>query len=241
MTTFETNALEINDLNKNYPGFSLNHLNLTLPSGCILGLIGENGAGKTTTIKLILDIIKKDSGSIRILGRDCTSATTILKEEIGVVLDEVGFQECLTPLQIGHIMKDIFHNWDPSLYDQYLQKFNLPNKKEFGKFSKGMKMKLGIAVALSHHPKLLILDEATAFADPDNEAKVQAAFERLSQGKTVIMIAHRLKTVRNANQIFVLAGGHIVQSGTHEELIKQPGIYADFIGVRKKAIGWKLK
>lgn len=85
MTTFETNALEINDLNKNYPGFSLNHLNLTLPSGCILGLIGENGAGKTTTIKLILDIIKKDSGSIRILGRDCTSATTILKEEIGVV------------------------------------------------------------------------------------------------------------------------------------------------------------
>ena len=136
MTTFETNALEINDLNKNYPGFSLNHLNLTLPSGCILGLIGENGAGKTTTIKLILDIIKKDSGSIRILGRDCTSATTILKEEIGVVLDEVGFQECLTPLQIGHIMKDIFHNWDPSLYDQYLQKFNLPNKKEFGKFSK---------------------------------------------------------------------------------------------------------
>ena len=80
MTTFETNALEINDLNKNYPGFSLNHLNLTLPSGCILGLIGENGAGKTTTIKLILDIIKKDSGSIRILGRDCTSATTILKD-----------------------------------------------------------------------------------------------------------------------------------------------------------------
>lgn len=110
MATFETNALEINDLNKNYPGFSLNHLNLTLPSGCILGLIGENGAGKTTTIKLILDIIKKDSGSIRILGRDCTSATTILKEEIGVVLDEVGFQECLTPLQIGRIMKDIFHN-----------------------------------------------------------------------------------------------------------------------------------
>ena len=166
MTTFETNALEINDLNKNYPGFSLNHLNLTLPSGCILGLIGENGAGKTTTIKLILDIIKKDSGSIRILGRDCTSATTILKEEIGVVLDEVGFQECLTPLQIGRIMKDIFHNWDPSLYDQYLQKFNLPNKKEFGKFSKGMKMKLGIAVALSHHPKLLILDEATSGLDP---------------------------------------------------------------------------
>ena len=121
MTTFETNALEINDLNKNYPGFSLNHLNLTLPSGCILGLIGENGAGKTTTIKLILDIIKKDSGSIRILGRDCTSATTILKEEIGVVLDEVGFQECLTPLQIGRIIK-IFSTTGILLYTTNISK-----------------------------------------------------------------------------------------------------------------------
>ena len=239
MTTFETNALEINDLNKNYPGFSLNHLNLTLPSGCILGLIGENGAGKTTTIKLILDIIKKDSGSIRILGRDCTSATTILKEEIGVVLDEVGFQECLTPLQIGRIMKDIFHNWDPSLYDQYLQKFNLPNKKEFGKFSKGMKMKLGIAVALSHHPKLLILDEATAFADPDNEQKVQKAFENLSKDKTVIMIAHRLSTVTNADRIYVLKDGAIAEEGSHGELLKSHGIYAHMWEEYNKSVNWK--
>ena len=194
MTTFETNALEINDLNKNYPGFSLNHLNLTLPSGCILGLIGENGAGKTTTIKLILDIIKKDSGSIRILGRDCTSATTILKEEIGVVLDEVGFQECLTPLQIGRIMKDIFHNWDPSLYDQYLQKFNLPNKKEFGKFSKGMKMKLGIAVALSHHPKLLILDEATSGLDPVMRDEILDIFNDFTRDEShAILISSRRK------------------------------------------------
>ena len=240
MTTFETNALEINDLNKNYPGFSLNHLNLTLPSGCILGLIGENGAGKTTTIKLILDIIKKDSGSIRILGRDCTSATTILKEEIGVVLDEVGFQECLTPLQIGRIMKDIFHNWDPSLYDQYLQKFNLPNKKEFGKFSKGMKMKLGIAVALSHHPKLLILDEATAFADPDNEQKVQKAFENLSKDKTVIMIAHRLSTVTNADRIYVLKDGAIAEEGSHGELLKSHGIYAHMWEEYNKSVNWKV-
>ena len=240
MTTFETNALEINDLNKNYPGFSLNHLNLTLPSGCILGLIGENGAGKTTTIKLILDIIKKDSGSIRILGRDCTSATTILKEEIGVVLDEVGFQECLTPLQIGRIMKDIFRNWDPSLYDQYLQKFNLPNKKEFGKFSKGMKMKLGIAVALSHHPKLLILDEATAFADPDNEQKVQKAFENLSKDKTVIIIAHRLSTVTNEDRIYVLKDGAIAEEGSHGELLKSHGIYAHMWEEYNKTVNWKV-
>ena len=227
MTTFETNALEINDLNKNYPGFSLNHLNLTLPSGCILGLIGENGAGKTTTIKLILDIIKKDSGSIRILGRDCTSATTILKEEIGVVLDEVGFQECLTPLQIGRIMKDIFRNWDPSLYDQYLQKFNLPNKKEFGKFSKGMKMKLGIAVALSHHPKLLILDEATSSVDTRTEERIQMAMDNLMQGRTSFVIAHRLSTIKDADVILVMNHGDIVEQGNHEELLAKGGFYAD--------------
>ena len=227
MTTFETNALEINDLNKIYPGFSLNHLNLTLPSGCILGLIGENGAGKTTTIKLILDIIKKDSGSIRILGRDCTSATTILKEEIGVVLDEVGFQECLTPLQIGRIMKDIFHNWDPSLYDQYLQKFNLPNKKEFGKFSKGMKMKLGIAVALSHHPKLLILDEATSSVDTRTEERIQMAMDNLMQGRTSFVIAHRLSTIKDADVILVMNHGDIVEQGNHEELLAKGGFYAD--------------
>lgn len=110
MTTFETNALELKDLCKSYPGFSLDHLNLPLPSGCILGLIGENGAGKTTAIKLILDIIKKDSGTIRILGNDCSTETSIPKEEIGVVMDEVGFPECLTPTQIGLIMKDSFHN-----------------------------------------------------------------------------------------------------------------------------------
>ena len=227
MATFETNALEINDLNKNYPGFSLNHLNLTLPSGCILGLIGENGAGKTTTIKLILDIIKKDSGSIRILGRDCTSATTFLKEEIGVVLDEVGFQECLTPLQIGRIMKDIFHNWDPSLYDQYLQKFNLPNKKEFGKFSKGMKMKLGIAVALSHHPKLLILDEATSSVDTRTEARIQKAMNNLMKGRTSFVIAHRLSTIKDADLILVMKDGDIIEQGTHKELLEQQGFYAD--------------
>ena len=227
MTTFETNALEINDLNKNYPGFSLNHLNLTLPSGCILGLIGENGAGKTTTIKLILDIIKKDSGSIRILGRDCTSATTILKEEIGVVLDEVGFQECLTPLQIGRIMKDIFHNWDPSLYDQYLQKFNLPNKKEFGKFSKGMKMKLAIAVALSHHAKLLILDEPTSGLDPfmrDEILDILYEFTR-AEDQSVLISSHIVSDLeRLCDYIAYIDQGSLKLYEEKDRLIEQYGI-----------------
>ena len=227
MATFETNALEINDLNKNYPGFSLNHLNLTLPSGCILGLIGENGAGKTTTIKLILDIIKKDSGSIRILGRDCTSATTFLKEEIGVVLDEVGFQECLTPLQIGRIMKDIFHNWDSSLYDQYLQKFNLPNKKEFGKFSKGMKMKLGIAVALSHHPKLLILDEATSGLDPVMRDEILDIFNDFTRDEShaILISSHIVSDLEKiCDYVAFLHKGNLVLFEEKDRLLEKYGI-----------------
>ena len=183
--------LSINGMSKSFGRNKvLKHINLNVKPGTIMGLMGENGAGKTTTIKLILDIIKKDSGSIRILGRDCTSETTILKDEVGVVLDEVGFQECLTPFQIGHIMKDIFHSWDSSLYDQYLQKFNLPNKKEFGKFSKGMKMKLGIAVALSHHPKLLILDEATSGLDPVMRDEILDIFNCNQQGH---QLCHRCR------------------------------------------------
>ena len=171
------------------------------------------------------------------MGRDCTSATTILKEEIGVVLDEVGFQECLTPLQIGHIMKDIFHNWDPSLYDQYLQKFNLPNKKEFGKFSKGMKMKLGIAVALSHHPKLLILDEATSSVDTRTEERIQMAMDNLMQGRTSFVIAHRLSTIKDADVILVMNHGDIVEQGNHEELLAKNGFYAEIYNSQFAAVG----
>ena len=136
-------------------------------------------------------------------------------------------QECLTPLQIGRIMKDIFHNWDPSLYDQYLQKFNLPNKKEFGKFSKGMKMKLGIAVALSHHPKLLILDEATSSVDTRTEERIQMAMDNLMQGRTSFVIAHRLSTIKDADVILVMNHGDIVEQGNHEELLAKGGFYAD--------------
>ena len=160
------NALEIRGLTKDYGAFCLRNLNLTLPSGCILGLIGENGAGKSTTIKLILDMIRKDEGTVTILGQDNQKNLPLLKQDIGVVLDEVGIPECLTPLQVGKIMADTFTRWEDGLYRQYLGRFSLPEKKPFKELSKGMKMKLGLAVALSHHPRLLILDEATAGLDP---------------------------------------------------------------------------
>ena len=160
------NALEIKDLTKSYKDFTLDHLNLTLPSGCILGLIGENGAGKSTTIKLILNIIRKDSGNITLLGHDSEKILLRAKEDIGVVLDEVGFPECLTAKQANSIMKHTFSRWDSALYSQLLTRLAVPENKPFSDFSRGMKMKLGIAVALSHHPKLLILDEATSGLDP---------------------------------------------------------------------------
>ena len=160
------NAIEIKNLTKEYPGFRLGPLDLVLPSGCILGLVGENGAGKSTTIKLILDMIRGNSGSVSILGRDNGQDLHLTKEEIGVVLDEVGIPECLTVEQVAKVMRHTFRNWDQAEFDRLVKKLSLPEKKQFKDFSRGMKMKLGIAIALSHHSKLLILDEANSGLDP---------------------------------------------------------------------------
>ena len=160
------NALEIKNVSKRYGDFALDGLDLTLPRGCIMGLIGENGAGKTTTIKLVLDMIRRDSGSISVLGRDNRESFSLTKEEIGVVFDEAGFSNCLTPREVGRIMRGIYRAWDGEAYADYLKRLDLPENKPFRKFSQGMKMKLSIAVALSHHARLLILDEPTSGLDP---------------------------------------------------------------------------
>lgn len=157
------NALEIKNLNKSFGDFKLDNLSLTLPSGCIMGLIGENGAGKSTTIKLILDILHKDSGYVTVLGRDNEKLT---KEDVGVVMDEAGIPECLTPEQVGKVMANIFKNWDSAEYARLIKEFALPEKKAYKEFSRGMKMKLSIAVAMSHNAKLLLLDEPTSGLDP---------------------------------------------------------------------------
>lgn len=161
------NAIEINGLCKNYKLFSLNNINLTIPSGSIMGLVGENGAGKSTTIKLIMNAVKKDSGNIKVLGVDNESPEfNSIKEDIGVVLDEAYFPEVISPVNVNAIMKNTYKNWDSECYFKFLEKFKLPMKEQFKTFSRGMKMKLAIAVALSHSPKLLILDEATSGLDP---------------------------------------------------------------------------
>ncbi len=160
------NALEIKDLTKKYDSFTLDHLNLTLPSGCIMGLVGENGAGKSTTMKLLLNMIKKDEGSITILGRDHLENERLTKEELGVVLDDSGIPDCVNSKQVGRIMKYTFRNWNQTEYENLLKKFKIPDKKAFKEYSRGMKMKLKLAIALSHESKLLLLDEATSGLDP---------------------------------------------------------------------------
>ncbi len=178
------NALEIKNLTKSYPGFLLDNLNLTLPSGCIMGLVGENGAGKSTTIKLILDMVHKDSGTITILGKDNQDHIELIKEDIGVVMDEAGIPECLTVSQVGKVMKHTFCNWDENEYTRLVKKLALPDKKQFKDFSRGMKMKLGIAIAMSHNSKLLILDEATSGLDPVVRDEVVEMFSEFTRDET---------------------------------------------------------
>lgn len=158
--------LQVENLTKQYSGFKLDHVSFSIPKGTIMGLIGENGAGKSTTINAILDIIHKDEGVVKFWEKELSSDPKSIKENIGVVFDGINFYETLTPAKIGKISAAAYRQWDEAVYGDYLKKLQLPLQKEIKTFSKGMKMKLGIAVALSHKPKLLILDEATSGLDP---------------------------------------------------------------------------
>ena len=221
------NALEIRNLTKIYPGFTLDNLNLTLPSGCIMGLIGENGAGKSTTIKLILDIIHKDSGSIKILGKDNTDSIELTKEDIGVVMDEVGIPECLTVKQVGNVMRHTFRNWDDAEYARLVQKLALPDKKQFKEFSRGMKMKLGIAIALSHSAKLLILDEATSGLDPvvrDEVVEMFSDFTR-DENHSILISSHIVSDLEKlCDYVAFLHNGKLLLCEEKDQLLAEYGL-----------------
>lgn len=158
------NALELHGLEKHYPDFALGPIDLELPGGTVCGLIGENGAGKSTTIKLILDMIDGDAGTVKLFGQE--GITPLAKADIGVVMGGEGIPTCLTAPQVGKVMAGIYPNWDAAAYADWCRRFDLPENKKYGDYSTGMKMKQCLAVALSHHPKLLLLDEATSGLDP---------------------------------------------------------------------------
>ncbi len=221
------NALEIRNLTKSYPDFTLDSINLTLPSGCIMGLIGENGAGKSTTIKLILDMIHKDSGSITILGKDNGDNIKLTKEDIGVVMDEVGIPECLTVKQVGNVMKHTFQNWDNAEYARLVQKLELPDKKQFKEFSRGMKTKLGIAIAMSHNSKLLILDEATSGLDPvvrDEVVEMFSDFTR-DESHSILISSHIVSDLEKlCDYIAFLHKGKLLLCEEKDQLLAEYGL-----------------
>ena len=202
------NALELKGLEKRYSDFCLGPLDLTLPGGTICGLIGENGAGKSTTIRLILDILQRDGGSIRVLGQENSAAPQRLKTEEGG-----GLPGTMNPVQIGRMMADIYPNWDAAAYKDYCQRFGLPEKKAFGAFSKGMRMKQCIAVALSHHPKLLLLDEATSGLDPvarDELLDILLDFAR-DEDHSILISSHIVSDLEKlCDTIAFLHKGHLM-------------------------------
>ena len=159
-------AFEIINLNKSYKGFSLKNVNLTLPKGYIMGFVGANGAGKSTTIGCLLNMVKADSGSIKILGKETAKLTAADKEKLGVVMDGCPFAEVFNVMDIKKVISNIYKTFDDEQFEKLIKKFNLPKDKQIKEFSTGMRAKLNIAVALSHKAELLVLDEATSGLDP---------------------------------------------------------------------------
>ncbi|MDO4831223.1 MAG: ABC transporter ATP-binding protein [Clostridia bacterium] len=218
--------LQVENLSKQYTGFKLDNVSFSIPKGAIVGLIGENGAGKSTTINAILDLIRKDSGTVTFWGKELSSSKQI-KEDIGVVFDGINFYETLTPAKVGKISAAAYNQWDESLYQDFLKRFQLPTDKEIKTFSKGMKMKLCIAVALSHKPKLLILDEATSGLDPVMRDDILDVFLEFVQNEehSILMSSHITTDLEKvADYIVFIHQGKVLFFKTKDELRYRYGI-----------------
>ena len=188
------NALDVQNLTKSFGTFSLRDVSFTLPMGSALGLVGENGAGKSTTISLLLNLLPRDSGEVKVLGCDCTDSDfTQLKEDIGVVFDEACFPESITAERVDGIERYLYKNWDSEAYFARLRQFELPRNRAFKQFSRGMKMKLSLAVALSHNAKLLLLDEATGGLDPiARDELLDELKEFIADGRHAILLSSHI-------------------------------------------------
>lgn len=221
------NALEIRGLTKRRGDFALQGLELTLPAGCIMGLIGENGAGKSTTIRLVLNGLQRNGGTIAVYGKDNRAMTALDREDIGVVLDEVGLPEYLTAAQIGCMMAGIFTRWQPEVYRDYLRRLALPEDKPFKDFSRGMRMRLGLAAALSHQPKLLLLDEATSGLDPvvrDDILTILSDFTR-DEEHAVLISSHIVSDLEKiCDYIAFLHRGRLLLCEEKDRLTEEYGI-----------------
>ena len=222
------NVIEINGLKKKYDNeFQLGEINISIPSGYIIGLIGENGAGKTTFIKSILNIINPDMGEIKIFNKNSKKYESLIKEDIGVVLDDIFFPELLTANDINLIMRENYKNWDKELFYKYLNDFDLPSTKKIKSLSKGMRKKLEIATSLAHHPKLLILDEPTSGLDPvvrDDILEVFLNFIK-DENHTILLSTHITSDLEHiADKIIFIDKGQILLYEDKDELLDNYGI-----------------
>ncbi len=249
------NILIIDNLSKEYEGFTLDEVSFQLPKGCIMGLVGENGAGKTTIIKLIFNLIKKNGGDVQIFGMDNIGNDPKIKNRIGVVLDESNFHDNLRPKDISIIMNNIYDNWDKEKFAEYLDRFKLPKDKKVKDYSKGMKMKLSISVALSHDPQLLILDEPTGGLDPVVRSEILDIFLDFIQDeeKSILFSTHITSDLdKIADYITFIHNGSIIFSESREELVDNYGIIkcgindfekidkGDIVGYRKNRFGYEI-
>lgn len=226
MSNFE-NAIEISGLTKKYDGFTLDNVSFNVPKGCVMGFIGQNGAGKTTTIRALLNIIKADSGSIKLLGMDHIKDEYEVKEHIAAVFDEMPFNESFNANQISIMFRGLYGAWDEEKYFAYLDRFCLPRKKPIKKFSKGMKMKLQIATALSHGAKLLIMDEATTGLDPVVRNEILDIFREYIQDEenSILMSSHITSDLEKiADCVTFIDKGRILLTGYKDEILESHAV-----------------
>ncbi|MEG0493352.1 MAG: ABC transporter ATP-binding protein [Clostridia bacterium] len=238
------NAIDVQNVTKAYADFTLEPISLALPMGTIMGLVGENGAGKSTLVKLIMNAIPSDGGAVSIWGVSNQAKEFVdLKQDIGIVLDEAYFPEALSAKNINLIMQKTYLHWDTALYTDYLKQFKLPLDKQFKEYSRGMKMKLAIAVALSHAPKLLILDEATGGLDPMVRDEILDVFNDFTRDEShsILMSSHIVSDLEKiCDYIAFLHNGKLVLCEEKDALLNQYALAklskADFEALPKSAI-----
>jgi ABC-2 type transport system ATP-binding protein len=234
-----TYSLEIDHLTKTFSNshFRLDNVSFSIPRGTIMGFVGENGAGKTTTMNAVLNTIKKDSGIVKLFGREMDDKDTDIREQIGVVFDAANFPEVLTPLKLSKVMAGIYKQWDQPFFVETAQRFKLDMSKKIKQFSRGMKMKLALAVALSHRPQLLILDEATSGLDPIVRDEILGVFLEFveDENHSILMSSHITSDLEKiADYITFIHQGKILLTEKKDALIYEYGI------ARCKAVQFQL-
>ncbi len=221
------NAVEIKNLTKKYDGFTLDNVSFNVPKGTVMGFIGQNGAGKTTTIRSLLNIIPVDGGEIKLLGMDHVKEEKAVKERIAVVFDELPFQDIFNANNMAKIFRGVYSGWSDETFERYLDRFQLPRRKKIGQLSKGMKMKLQIACALSHNAELLIMDEATTGLDPVVRSDMLDIFLEYMENEehSILMSSHITSDLEKiADSVTFIDRGKLLLSGCKDDILESHGV-----------------